>query len=194
VIPNPYDEGTFRRIPGIRRDRDLVFVGRLIPEKGADLLLEAAAALLPRSLTVTIVGDGPMRAELEARAKNLGIQEMVCFSGAKQGGELARILNRHRIQVVPSRWQEPFGIVTLEGIACGCAVVGSDGGGLPDAIGPCGVTFRNDNASELARALGELLDDDAKRQELGAAAAAHLARHHPRVIAESYLEELAQEV
>ena len=101
-----------------------------------------------------------------------------------------RTLNRHRILVVPSRYNEPFGIVALEGIACGCVVVGSRGGGLKEAIGPCGDTFRNGDAADLARVLGRLL----RRPELDAEplrqAAGHLARHAGERVAAAYLREI----
>lgn len=59
--------------------------------------------------------------------------------------------------VVPSLWDEPFKIVALEGIACGCVVVGSKGGGLKDAIGPCGLTFDNGDVAGLTAQLINLL-------------------------------------
>ena len=60
----------------------------------------------------------------------LGLERQVEFTGVLQGETLVRTLNAHRIMVVPSRTPEPFGVVALEGIACGCVVVGSEGGGL----------------------------------------------------------------
>ena len=114
------------------------------------------------------------------------------FAGVKSGDELAQLLNAHKVMVVPSRWDEPFGIVALEAVACGCAVVGSAGGGLPEAIGPCGVTFPNNDAVALARALEDLLTNDAKLASLRAGAEAHLARHRPREVARAYLKVFEQ--
>jgi glycogen(starch) synthase len=96
--------------------------------------------------------------------------------------------------LVPSVWHEPFGIVALEGIACGCAVVGTAGGGLPDAIGPCGVTVPNGDAAALAEAIAALLDDPDRIAAYRAAAPAHLARHRPRRVAEEYLRVMEQVV
>ena len=75
------------------------------------------------------------------KRRALSLAENVSFVGPKSGDGLAEILNQHQILVVPSRWAEPFGIVAVEGIACGCVVVGSVAGGLPEAIGGCGVNF-----------------------------------------------------
>jgi glycosyltransferase involved in cell wall biosynthesis len=92
--------------------------------------------------------------------------------------------------VVPSRWREPFGIVALEGIACGCVVVGSAEGGLAEAIGPCGLTFPNGDAQALANALSRLLENPAECDRLRQNAAAHLARFTPRHVAGLYLDAM----
>jgi len=112
----------------------------------------------------------------------------VTFAGAQTGADLARTFNAHRILVVPSRYEEPFGVVALEGIACGCLVVGSGGGGLPEAIGPCGLTFPNGDAKALADILEKLLRMPSERDRFLSAAAAHLANFQPRVIADRYLD------
>ena len=190
VIPNPYDAGTFTPASSVtERTGDLVFVGRLVSEKGLDVLFESLARLRSQELKprLMIVGSGPEERSLQQLAERLGIREQVAFAGAKRGAELSEILNRHKILVVPSRYDEPFGVVALEGIACGCVVVGSSGGGLPEAIGPCGITFPNGNAEALANALEQLLAATDKRQQLAANRSQHLAQFHPATIAASYL-------
>ena len=72
------------------------------------------------------------------------------FAGYVQGEDLARLLNGHRVLVVPSRWAEPFGLVGLLGVSCGCFVIASETGGLGEAIGPGGVMVPNGNAARLA--------------------------------------------
>ena len=186
IIPNPFDARLFAPGPSTEeRLDDLVFVGRLVTEKGVDLLLQALAKMHTR---LTIVGDGPERVSLEKLAAQLGLRERVVFAGAKRGGELLALLQQHKIMVVPSRYDEPFGVVALEGIASGCVVVGSSGGGLPEAIGPCGLTFPNADATALAAVLERLLADPAECARLRAHAPEHLARFHPTVIAQQYLE------
>jgi glycogen(starch) synthase len=179
VIPNTYRDGLFRRLPGTPRTRDLIFLGRLVSDKGVDILLQALALLAAAGLTprLTIVGEGPERPRLEEQASRLGLADRIDFAGLRTGEELVRLLNEHRILVVPSRYDEPFGIVALEGIACGCVVVGSSGGGLPEAIGPCGLTFPNGDAAALAGVLAGLLRDPRSGDGLMRHAAAHLARH-----------------
>ena len=133
-----------------------------------------------------MIGDGPERATLEAMAARCG--ERVEFVGPKTGEELVGLLNAHRVLAVPSRLAEPFGVVALEGAACGCILVGSNLGGLPDAVGPCGLLFPNHDAVALAAALRRALTDEDLRRQVAAAAPAHLERHCPRRIAERYLE------
>jgi glycosyltransferase involved in cell wall biosynthesis len=195
IIRNPYDSEVFRLIPGDPRDRQLVFVGRLVSDKGVDVLLRALALLDAAGLrpTLSIVGEGPEEADLRTLAGELNLATQVEFLGPKQGEALARLLNRHQVLVVPSRWNEPFGLVALEGIACGCAVVGSAGGGLPEAMGPCGLTFPNGSVEALAGVLHELLSDRGdKRAGLLRPAPSHLRQHAPPIVAKSYLELFAR--
>jgi glycosyltransferase involved in cell wall biosynthesis len=161
-----------------------------------DILLEALGLLAGVGLAprLTVVGEGPERPELEGQARRLGIADRVELLGTRTGEELVRLLNRHRVLVVPSRYNEPFGIVALEGIACGCVVLGSEGGGLPEAIGPCGFTFRNGDAADLARVLAPLLRDPGAGRALLEAAPEHLAAHSSERIGREYvrvLEEVA---
>lgn len=190
VIPNTFLEDTFRLFPEIERDRELVFVGRLVSDKGADVLLESMGQLHSRGLhpRLTMVGAGPEEAALREQVAQLGLGEQVEFAGVKRGDDLARVLNAHRIMVVPSRWHEPFGIVALEGIACGCVVVGSESGGLPEAIGACGQTFPNGDSQALTDVLAELLTKDEVLMSLRGGAEAHLARHRPAQVAKAYLK------
>ena len=190
VIPNPFDARLFH--PGSSTDdrpNELIFVGRLVSEKGLDVLLDALQQLQAKGLfpSLTIVGAGPELAAAQEKARELKLNNQVTFAGAKQGADLVTTLRAHKILVVPSRYEEPFGVVALEGIAAGCAVIGSCGGGLPEAIGPCGLTFPNGDATALATQIAQLLREPNERAHLLAGAAEHLARYHPEVVAREYL-------
>ena len=190
LIYNPYDARKFSvAATSEERTGDLVFLGRLVSEKGVDLLLQALALLRGRDLfpSLTIVGGGPELSPLQQLATRLGLDEQVTFSGPKRDEALRALLRQHKILVVPSRYDEPFGIVALEGIACGCVVVGSEGGGLPEAIGPCGRTFPNGDATALAGVLESLLKSPNEQKRLLAESPGHLAKFHPAAIAQSYL-------
>jgi glycogen synthase len=196
IIANPYRDDTFRLIPDVTRNRDLVFLGRLVSDKGADLLLRALQQLRQKGSTpsLTIVGTGPEGAALRALTAELGLREQVQFVGGKSGDELATLLNQHRIMVVPSRWAEPFGLVALEGIACGCAVVGSEDGGLKEAMGPCGITFKNGDVSALAAALNRVLGNRELEESLREAGPVHLERFKSAAVARAYLDLIANVV
>lgn len=195
VIPNAYRDELFRLLPGVERRGELVFVGRLVSDKGVDLLLAALGLLAGRGLRprLTVVGDGPEAPRLRAQAERLGVAGEVEFAGTRTGEALVELLNRHRVLVVPSRYNEPFGIVALEGIACGCAVVGSSGGGLGQAIGPCGLTFPNGDVARLADCLVEALRPD-RRRDFQEHARAHLDRHSTRHVIDRYERVLASVV
>lgn len=190
VIGNPYRDDQFKVLPHVPRDRDLVFLGRLVSDKGVMLLLQAVRDLKSEGLnpTLTFIGSGPELETLSRLAMSWGIADQIDFAGPKTGNELVERLNQHRIMVVPSLWNEPFGIVALEGAACGCALVGSAGGGLKDAIGPCGVTFPNGDVDKLCAVLRELLTSQATIRQLTDAAGEHLARHTVRHVVDRYME------
>jgi len=190
VIGNPYDDTIFRTVPNLSRDKNLVFLGRLVSDKGVDLLLQALKLLQNDNLfpDLTIVGSGPEEKDLQRLATELGVDRQLSFAGQKSGAAIAEILNRHLILVVPSRWEEPFGIVALEGIACGCIVVGSEKGGLKEAIGPCGLTFENGNVRALADQLKRLLNDLNLQAKLRDHATEHLTKFQSDVIAAAYLQ------
>ena len=194
VIGNPYDDSVFHLLPNVVRDKTVAFLGRLVSDKGVDLLLQAMKHLQNEGLTpdLTIIGDGPEEQNLRKLAHELGFDRQVTFAGGKSGAPLAELLNRHRILVVPSRWAEPFGVVALEGIACGCVIVGSQNGGLKEAIGPCGVLFENGNAHDLADRLKHLLTYPDHEMGLREAALAHLIPFKARAVATAYCELIAK--
>jgi glycosyltransferase involved in cell wall biosynthesis len=190
ISSNPYRDDLFRLISGVARNRTLVFLGRLVSDKGVDLLLRALGELRQEGYTpsLTIIGTGPEEQALKALTRELDLQEQVEFAGEKSGDELAMLLNQHRIMIVPSRWAEPFGLVALEGIACGCAVIGSEDGGLKEAMGPCGITFKNGDQGSLAAAIKRLLRDGGLEESLRRAGPAHLSRFKASEVARVYLQ------
>jgi glycosyltransferase involved in cell wall biosynthesis len=188
VIGSAYDDSLFVPLPR-ERGKDLVFVGRLVSEKGVDLLLRALAELSACGVrpTLTVVGDGPEEDRLRRTCDENGLSDRVVFAGRRTGIALVELINQHAVMVVPSR-NEGFGISALEGIACGCVVVASDAGGLPEAVGKCGITFGNGNVFDLRRALNQALSDSTLRARLAAEREAHLARFTRDAVARLYLE------
>ncbi len=196
VIPNPYREEIFYQISEIPKNKDLVFLGRLVSDKGADLLIKALANLKKKGITpsLTIIGKGVEDDNLRQLTKELHLKQQITFIGVKVEQELVTILNEHKIIVVPSVWNEPFGIVALEGIACGCVVIGSEGGGLKDAIGNCGITFPNGDVEKLTQCLWDLLSHPEKLANYRKNAPSHLVRHTSKGFAKAYLKVIEEAI
>jgi glycosyltransferase involved in cell wall biosynthesis len=193
IVPNPYADDVFVRIDGMERSRELVFVGRLVSDKGVNVLIDALGVLAERGQRVglTVIGDGPELPALRRQVDALGITSQVHFAGRRTGADLVAALNEHRVLVVPSVWQEPFGVVALEAMACGCVPLVSRSGGLPDAAGAAGVVFQPGDSQALAQAIEELLDDLALLNRLRTAGTTHLARHTRDRVARDYLQVMA---
>lgn len=191
TVPNPYNDSIFRSTEAwVFRKRDIVFVGRLVSDKGADVLLNALALLGADGHRpgLTIIGAGPEEEALRRQTHELGLDGQVVFAGLKKGAELATMLNEHRYMVVPSVWAEPFGIVVLEGLACGCIVIGSQGGGLPEAMGDFGLTFPNGDVRALALRLKMALEKTVKYLPEPEKLAEHLRKHERGTVTKAYLK------
>ncbi len=149
----------FRPMPEVGQTDRFAFFGRLVVHKGCDVMLRAIAHCRERGhrLGLDVYGDGPDRARLDKLARRYGLDDgAVAFHGFVHGEELARAYNRAFAVVAPSLWQEPFGMVAVEAMACGRAVVASDGGGLGELVTGRGLTFPSGDAEALARRLIEL--------------------------------------
>lgn len=196
VIANPYREDLFRMDAHARRDRDFVAVGRLVSDKGFDLAIRALANLERWNLrpTLTIVGDGPERFNLQQLIESENLTSRVTLMGALPQSEVAELLRQHRILLIPSRWNEPFGVTALEGMACGCFVIGSSGGGLPEAIGPGGCTFPNNDLESLTSHLREALVNYPSPAWRSEEINSHLTKHSAAHVANRYLTVLHEAI
>lgn len=187
VIPNAF-RPAFEDLQ--RAPETLLFVGRLVSEKGVDVALHALALLHERgyALPLLVCGDGPERPNLEALASRLGLASAVTFAGWTPPEHLGEHYSRASAVVVPSR-QETFGITALEAIAAGAPVVASDVGGLSEAVGACGVLVPSDRPDALATGILDSLSP-VRQAEFRAAAPAHLDRHRIGRVADDYLAVL----
>jgi glycosyltransferase involved in cell wall biosynthesis len=156
-----------REYPGPR----VLFVGRLVPYKGVDVLLEAMSSV---QATALIVGDGPLRATLESAAARFGISARVKFLGHVEDEEVVAHMHACDLFVLPSVTRaETFGVVQLEAMACGRPVVSTN---LPTGVPwvnrheETGLVVEPGDAPALAQALNRLVEDAALRARLGARA------------------------
>jgi len=189
VIGDPFEAGEFADLGDAFRTKDLVFVGRLVSDKGCDVALRSLAILKKEGICpgLTVIGDGAEAAALKKLTEELGLAGQVTFTGAMREGR-GREVARHKVMVIPSLWAEPFGVVALEGIAAGCVVAASANGGLPDAVGPCGLLFANGDAQALAKVLKDLLGKEELRTKMMAERERHLKKFQPEAVARQYLE------
>lgn len=155
----------------------VLFVGRLIKEKGVVELLHAMATLIQETpdLRCVIVGEGVLRAELEHLANELSIAKSVYFAGWRAREEISTWMAAADVLAVPSQqlngWQEAQGLVVVEAMAVGTPVVAARNGGIPDMIqeGETGYLFEPDRPDEFLSALRRALNVEdrsamAKRQ------------------------------
>ncbi len=197
IIHNPFDDVVFNLAGSVvKRNCDFVFVGRLVSDKGAGYAIKVIQKLIMSALKqfedqdflLTIIGDGPERENLEKLVLELNMNRYIHFTGALNSVQIAQELQRHKYLLVPSAWEEPFGIVALEGMACGCIPVVSNGGGLPEATGNAGIVFEKKNAGSLFSAICKTENDVLLQEKIREAAAAHLQLHATRKIAHDYLK------
>jgi glycosyltransferase involved in cell wall biosynthesis len=156
-----------------RDDGYLLFVGRLVPQKGVDTLLLALSVLLRRcpEMRLVIAGDGFFDLFLRRLSRHLGLPDRVDFVGWRTGPPLVKLYQRAQVVVVPSHY-EPFGIVALEAMACARPVVASRVGGLGEILehGVQGFLFTDGDYLDLARRLASLALDPELRLRMGRAA------------------------
>ncbi|MET0558984.1 MAG: glycosyltransferase family 4 protein [Solirubrobacterales bacterium] len=149
----------------------VLYIGRLVPEKGQAVLLEAVAELARRGTDVelALAGEGRLRVELEAEAGRLGIAERVCFLGAVGQEELHRLYEDAAIFCLPS-FAEGVPVVLMEAMAMGLPVVTTRIAGIPELIddGSSGVLVAPGRPDQLADSLAELAADGELRRRLGA--------------------------
>ncbi len=171
VIPNGYDERRFKPISHDNEVAQLVTVCRLVPAKGIDILLKACAELQRRGrkFVLHIIGDGPIREELESLSQQLGIYEDTIFYGYMLHPE--ELMPFFDIFVLPSR-AESFGSVFAEAALCLLSLVGTDVGGIAEQIenGVNGLLVPGEDPAALAEALEQLIVDPHYRYELARAA------------------------
>lgn len=198
VIDNAYNDDLFKRqTDWALRTKQFVFLGRLVSDKGADMAVEAIdrlnkICLAPVStgdnLSLTIIGEGKDAEKLKTLVDEKRLNSIVSFEGNLSGQALVDILNEHKYILVPSRWEEPFGIVVLEGMASGCIPIVSDGGGLPDAVGTAGLIFKRGDINDMVGKLTKVLSNTELRSQLQSSASAHLFSHSKAAIGRQYIE------
>ena len=193
-IPNAFSSEYDQPDPRDKNREGLLFVGRLVSEKGADLAIETLRRLRQRGAdtTLTICGEGPERERLERQVQEADLQSIVAFEGWTDPNALAEHYRQSEVLLVPSR-NESFGISALEAIASRCPVVATRVGGLPEAVGDCGLLVPAEDPVAMADAIERALQPDV-RQDLRLAMPSHTNRHRIERIATDYLHVIRRVV
>jgi glycosyltransferase involved in cell wall biosynthesis len=148
------------------------FIGRLVPERGLDLLFRACVGLAGK-WTLTVIGTGPSQEELEGLAERLGLSARVTWLGALPREAVDEIWPRLDCVVFPARttrrWVATAARGALHAMANGVTVVGTDSGALPEIVGEAGRIVPEEDVAALASALQELYADRSECERLGAA-------------------------
>lgn len=179
IIPNGVFPEAFRKLAvnpqeirnryAAPHEKIVFYVGRLVFEKGLDLLLEAAVKVLSRvnEVKFVIAGKGPYEAHLKEKARRLGIYERVYFTGYIDDQIRNALFNTAAIAVFPSIY-EPFGIVALEAMAAGTPVVVTDTGGLGEVVhhGRNGLKAFSNSPDSLADNIIWMLTHPEQAQEM----------------------------
>ncbi|HWD39874.1 MAG TPA: glycosyltransferase family 4 protein [Fimbriimonas sp.] len=160
----------------------LLFVGRLIERKGVEYMLEALPTVLNTvHARVVIVGSGDLKEDLVRKASSLGLKDKVEFQSDISPDVLAEIYRQSTVFCLPAIFDsrgdtEGLGVVLVEAISFGCAVVASNVGGIPDVIvhGRTGLLVPEKNVRELAKSLIDLLTDSHLRDRLTRGALEHV--------------------
>lgn len=172
VIPNgidvtefvgTFDRAAFRKQYALSAEKIVLFVGRLVYEKGASILVEAMPKVLARvDAKFVFIGEGYMKEQLIARARELGIAHKAYFTGYADESALRRLYRIADVCAFPSLY-EPFGIVVLEAMAARVPVVVADTGGLSELVehDRTGVKVYHNNPDSLAWGIIRILTDQA---------------------------------
>ncbi|KDE21565.1 hexosyltransferase [Acetobacter aceti 1023] len=175
VLPNCLDFSVLPT-PLQPREKMLLFAGRVVADKGADSFVAACAEVLPSHPTwrAEMIGadrfgpdspQTPFLKQLRAQAQAAD----VVMAGYQPHHKVLEAMGRAAIVVIPSRWPEPFGMVALEAMGMGAAVVASPRGGLPEVVGHAGVYANPDDVPALASVLRDLMNDPQKRNQMSLA-------------------------
>jgi glycosyltransferase involved in cell wall biosynthesis len=159
VVHNGIDLAAFgagSNSPLPRQTRLVACVANLLPGKGQDVLIRAAA-LLPPDVQVALAGRGPHEGKLRELARDLGVLGRIRFLGYVH--QVSAVYREARICVVPSLW-EGFGMAAVEAMASGVPVVASRTPGLAEVVGDAGLLFEAGNPSELAGKIAQLLKSE----------------------------------
>ena len=174
VVANGVDVAAFDApVRPSGRPLEVAFLGRMVPDKGADVLVDALIRLNRPDIQAKVIGSEgfdprsvPSTFEKALRQASAPLGTRIEFLPFQPRPQVVRLLSDADVVVVPSRWPEPFALTVLEGMASGAAVIASNIGGIPEACGGAGVLVPAGDADALAQALVALAEDEHALRDL----------------------------
>lgn len=199
VIPPAVDTNVFKKSDAqeLRKKLGLGaytigYIGRFIPEKGVDCLLQAAARL-PFDYHLILLGDGPSKTDWMKLGEDLKISHKIIWIEPQSHYKIADYINALDVLVLPSYtgkfWKEQFGRVLIEAMACEVPVIGSDSGEIPNVIGDAGLIFREKSVDDLKEKICMLHDNESLRTTIIEKGRNVVKRYYAvEIIAQQYYE------
>lgn len=189
VVPNFYnpefttDDGDTRPTGSPSRKSNerlkILYVGRLVRNKGVDVLVDAIAQLDREEAVLNVVGDGEMRTELEEQVAATGVSDRIRFHGWVDHKNLPEYYRAASVFVHPGRWPEPFGRTIIEAMQFGTVPVVTDVGAPPWIVGEAGIVVPKNDPQALGSALTDLAASPRRRRELTSAVSDRVERFAP---------------
>ena len=163
-IPNFIDEEKYEY--SIVEKDYFLYVGRLIEEKGVEILIDAMKNV--RNGKLFIVGTGPLKDKINQKIQNLNLKNVEML-GFLQSDEIIKLLSKCRFLIIPSIWYENCPMVVLEAMACGKPVIGSDNGGIPELVinNVNGFIFKHNDIRDLENKINILNKSETIRRYMG---------------------------
>lgn len=197
IIPMGVDlMHTFVPHDGHRQSMQILYVGRLIPDKGVQYLVRALSEIIRThpDISLIIAGNGPYETALKEEAAALKVDHCVTFLGPVKHSLLPELYQDSTVFVLPSL-SEGFGLVLVEAMGCKCPVIATDLPAIRDIVKDreTGILFRQKSVAELADKINYLLDNDGIRHDLGRSGRSYVyERYDWKIITERYALLIAE--
>jgi glycosyltransferase involved in cell wall biosynthesis len=155
---------TLPKYSKIKKGHNLLFVGRLAQSKGVDIAIQSMKIIINKfpDATLTIVGEGDEYGHLKEIVQKFKLEKNIKFVGHHKINDVYTFYKESQIVLVPSVWEEPFGLVGVEALSIGRPVIASNIGGIPEWLedGKSGYLVKPNNPNQIAKYVIKLLSDD----------------------------------
>ncbi len=168
IIHNGINTDKFKPLDDVEEKNQILWVGRFLPGKGVRYLIEAFSLLKDEhdDLTLKLVGEGPLKEELEEKARELGVLDSIIFEGIVENDKMPEVYNESKVFALSSL-TEGVPRTVLEALSCGTPVVSTDLPQIREIIDGCGYIVSQKDSKELSECIAKLFEDQEKRKIFG---------------------------